>query len=181
MGEEIKRIKPYRLAVKLANVKILLARTASFIEETGLPDIIKKADSSSFAIVASDRNFYPRIARYSPIEIFELVNPPIIPANAIVLTVTTTNISRSEEFDRYLQNITGERENFLRLSSTKEKRRVELENLRTTQPNKQIFVVWSPVYRYPQNKTEGVIGAKYEFDRPDQDNFPGVTVYTWGY
>ena len=146
----------------------------NFLSEAELPEIIAKADISSFAIVDPTRPFYPEIARYSPIEIFELVDPPTFPLNAIICIVRTDNINRWANVANYIKRNTNEPAR--NLSENQDFRYEQIRGLKIARG--PIFIVWSPIYRYTEDENEDV---DPEFDRPDLDNIPGVTVYVWGF
>ncbi|CAH6419163.1 Hypothetical protein HVR_LOCUS357 [uncultured virus] len=178
--DEIKRsIIPRRdpenyLTEKLGSMMILFEEF-SFISETELPEIIANADPSSFAIIDDDRPFYPEIAHYSPIEIFELVDPPTIPLDAITYTVSTNNADRWADVINYIRDNTGRSSLFL--SSNRNDRYEQLIELGVV--DRPIYIVWSPIYRYTEDEDE-VLYLDTQFDRPDRDNLH-ITVYVWGY
>ncbi|CAH6419159.1 Hypothetical protein HVR_LOCUS353 [uncultured virus] len=158
--------KLYQIALKFEGPQI-----ANFVNEVKLLDIIENAESSSFAIIDPTRKFRPGIARYSPIEIFELVDPPVIPPNFMISVVYTNSVSRGASLMNKMKiiirkdvyEINGEKDNYDRLRGLVE----------------PLFLVWSPVYRYSDNDI--VLNNFYNVERPDQQNIPGVTVYTWGF
>ncbi|CAH6419158.1 Hypothetical protein HVR_LOCUS352 [uncultured virus] len=204
--DEVKRFKfPQKnpeeyLTRKLTVMITLFENVLNFVQEAELPKLIKAADASSFVIIDSTRPFYEGITRYSSIEIFELVDPPTIPTDAIVVLITDSSVSRWESVNQYLRNILG-KETFLldiprdhnefiramnRYNPEKEIFLIDAQRdlneffraMKGYNPEKEIFIVWSPVYRYAR---EDRISGGYIFERPDQLNIPGVTVYTWGY
>ncbi|CAH6419162.1 Hypothetical protein HVR_LOCUS356 [uncultured virus] len=181
--DELKRSILYQrnpeqyLKNKLVNLTVMFEEF-NFLPETELPGIIANANSASFVIVDPNRPFYQEIARYSPIEIFELVAPPTIPPNVEVYMVNGNNLNRNVQVSNYLKNLTGKIISVL--SANRDIRLNQIEKQRTIITNwgKQMFIVWSPVYRYNRNEN---LNRYHTFDRPDQDGVPGVTVYTWGY
>ncbi|CAH6419164.1 Hypothetical protein HVR_LOCUS358 [uncultured virus] len=173
------RINPkIYLTAKLRTMEFIFKRsgTINFIFVKDLPNIIKNANFSSFAIIDPIRPFYEGIARYSPIEIFELVDPPTVSPNTIVTIVNMSNIKRRERMHEYFTRIGPV--TIYTVGGRTDYRLRNLNDISTKNPGKSILVVWSPVYRYSRKRQ-----GKYilNFGRPDQLNIPGVAVYAWGY
>ncbi|CAH6419168.1 Hypothetical protein HVR_LOCUS364 [uncultured virus] len=148
-------------------------------EEENLQDIIANVSPASFIIIDPARPFYERITRYSPIEIFELVDPPTILPSAIVTVVDVDSVKRREEVQLHLEQIT---ELPISIIPRNIHERFEtLRHLRTQYPDRPILIVWSPVYRYSENDHPEE-NRYYRFERPDHEyNLRDVIVYIWGY
>ncbi|CAH6419160.1 Hypothetical protein HVR_LOCUS354 [uncultured virus] len=166
------------LSQKLNAMIRLFGKVLNFISETRLPKIVRTADASSFVIINPNRPFHEGIARYSPIEIFELVDPPTVPRYNIVGHVNTSYTTRNYQINTYLRMITKEKKAVINpLSNYRTERYDRISRLRPL-ARVPVFVVWSPAYRYSENDQ---IQYYNHFDRPDQDNFYNVTVYVWGF
>lgn len=181
-GDEIKRVKLFQkdpetyIINKLSIVRKLLGNVGILVNEHNIAEIITHANPSSFAIIDTTRDFPTGIARYSPIEIFELSDPPTIPLRALILIFQVSNITRMEQIRSYLLPHTGTKVPILPID--RNQRDIILNTLRTKYPDMPLFIIWSPVYRY--SKDDNIIELTF-FNRPDQDNIPKVIKYTWGY
>lgn len=183
VDEEIKRGNyAYRdlkgvLTVKLITISELFRPFALFVNETEVQAVINNADASSFAIVEEGRKLLPGIARYTPIEIFGLVDPPhVSPYNILYVNGSVDRIVYfRKQFDRIVKRII---ESF---HPIRKRRIADFEKKRQQYPFNPIVVVWSPTYRYPPGTRPIDIYTYPKFDRPDQDNYPNARYYTWGF
>ena len=169
--------QPY-LSTKAQVIMDLMGDFAEFsMLGDGLPETIAGADPSSFVIIDANRQFPWDLARYTPVEIFGLVDPPAILPDDIVYHVVPSDIKRRKKVAAYLRELTDNRN--LGLGRKRAERIMRITSWKAANPDKEMIVVWSPIYRY--QRREDFYGPVTILDRPDQDNIPGVTVYIWGY
>lgn len=122
---------------------------------------------SYFIIANSNRNYPESIARYSPIEIFGLVDPFPKQVDNIYVLFTyhygrETNLYKNAPF----------------ASPNRNERREQLDHIKRENPNKNIIMIWSPRYRYTPGPKRHIFNL--DFERPDQDNFPDILCYVQG-
>ncbi|CAH6419165.1 Hypothetical protein HVR_LOCUS360 [uncultured virus] len=188
--DEAKRVKIYHdqpqryLTRKIAVMNVLFTGIVVPVTEDNLPLIIKRADSSSFAIIDPSRDFYPGIARYSPFEIFESADPPSINPDDIVFQVEGANIGRSTDLLTFLV----QDPDFSEIYDLSNIRNTRYESLRRIRED-PILIIWSPVYRYLRDKLEDNIDERAKignFDRPDYDDYNkevggDIVLHMWGF
>ncbi|CAH6419166.1 Hypothetical protein HVR_LOCUS361 [uncultured virus] len=193
MDDEAKRVKIYQdkpfvyLTGKLGIMIDLLTGIAIPLAEDNLPLIIKRADPSSFAIIDPSRDFYPRIARYSPFEIFESVDPPSVNLGDIVFQVEGANVGRLLDVFAFLVQDPKFSE-IDDLPSIRDDRYKYLRTIRAEHPNDPILIIWSPVYRYLRDKQEHDIERTMigNYERPDYDDYRRevggqIVLRVWGF
>lgn len=139
-----------------------------------IADYVDRHKSSAASFIIANADHLYDVARYSPIEVFELPSmPPVIP-NTKYFVISSDNERRQFFITSPIYRATG-------LSPTKNDRRQTIENFQKDNPNVNIIVIWSLTYRYPLDQDPVKITNYFTLDRPDQDNQPGVQYYNYGY
>ena len=137
-----------------------------------IADYIKRDElsSSSFTITHIKTQHFFDIAQYSPIEIFELPDePPIIP-NAQYYIIASERARLELLIEKYHAKEAEPSRNMRQYLIYRNKK-----------PGIDIIIIWSPTYRYSQDIKYNNVKNPIMFDRPDQDNQPGVQYYNYGY
>ena len=136
-----------------------------------IADYIKREElsSSSFTITHIKTEHFFDIAQYSPIEIFELPDePPIIP-NAQYYVIASERARLELLIEKYHAKEAESSRNMRQLLIYQNKK-----------PDSDIIIIWCPTYRYPQDIKYNDVKNPIVFDRPDEDNQPGVQYYNCG-
>lgn len=177
---------------KLEVIRQLSKDFATILADININDTLKYIilnfhEPASFAIIDSTREFIPGISRYTPIEIFELVGLPQILPGTIIRTYSNSSYRNVYVDDKIEKYINDNDEKFKRydwgMSATRKGRRDQIQETQRKNPNRPILMIWNPIYRYPPDYRPIDANPQWvrTFDRPDQDNFPGVQVYVWGF